>query len=144
MSNAPAHIQSIPLSGTGTDIFILLGRPSRPSRSATNTIVAGQAARYELNMATINGASGKVALSCSGAPAGASCSVFPPTADLNGSGTPITVVVNTTARPVQRAARLSGFHGSSSAGTAPGTYLLHVVASTRKISGSTDLPITIK
>lgn len=144
ISNAPSHIQSIPLSGTGTDISIAFGRPSRPSRSAANTIVAGQSARMELNLITTNSASGKVALTCSGAPAGASCSVFPPIADLSGSGTPITVIVITTARVPQRAARLSAFDHSSNAGTPAGNYSLHVIASTPKTSGRTDLPISIK
>jgi hypothetical protein len=143
-SNAPSHIQFIPLTGTGADLLIALGRPSRPTRSVANIIVAGQAARMEMNLASTNSASGRVALTCSGAPAGASCSVIPAIADLSGSGTPITVVVNTTARVPQRAARLSAFDHGSGAGTPAGNYSLRVIASTPKTSGSTDLPITIK
>jgi hypothetical protein len=143
-SNAPSRVQSIPLTGTGTDISIAFSRPARPSRSAANVIVAGQSARMELNLATTNSASGKVALTCSGVPAGATCSVFPATADLSGAGTPITVVVNTTARPLQRAARLSSITRDLPSGTSPGNYALHITATTRVWSGSVDLPISVK
>jgi hypothetical protein len=142
--DAVSGMQSIPLTGTGADISIALSRPVRSSRSAANVILAGQSARMELNLASSNSASGKVSLTCSGAPAGATCRVFPATADLSGAGTPITVLVNTTARPLQRAARLSSVTRDLPAGTSPGNYQLHITATTRVRSGSVDLPISVK
>jgi hypothetical protein len=141
--DAPSGPQSISLSGVGADIFIAFRRPSRPSRSATDIVVAGQTARVELNLATTNGATGTVALSCTGAPIGASCSVSPSTLDLSGLGKPVTVIVKTTARHPQRAARLGSAERNSAPSTPSGNYSLHITASTRIRSGSVDLPIVI-
>lgn len=89
-SNSP---QTIPLSGTGVSVGLNLNSAGPTSA----TVQAGQAAAYQL---TIGGAGfgGTASLSCTGAPAGASCSL-PSSINLNAStGSPFTVSVTTTSR----------------------------------------------
>ncbi len=80
-SNAP---QSVPLTATAMNFAI-----DPPNVAATSaTITAGQTATYQLNLQSIDGFAGPVTLTCSGAPAGATCTVVP---------TPITLAANATA-----------------------------------------------
>ena len=76
-----------------------------PNSSLSATVNAGQTAVYNLILSS-EGFTGPVALSCSGAPAGTSCSVSPASADLPTliSTVPITVTVTTTTQ-----ARNQGF-----------------------------------
>jgi hypothetical protein len=70
-----------------------------PSGSSTTaTITAGQTATFNLEISP-SGFTGEVALSCTGAPQGATCTVSPSSVTLDGS-TPVgvTVTVTTTAR----------------------------------------------
>jgi YD repeat-containing protein len=86
---------TIAVSGTGTDFN--LGPQS--GGSTTATISAGGTATYNLSASGTAGFSGSATLSCTGAPALASCSVNPSSVTLNGT-TPqsFTVSVTTTAR----------------------------------------------
>jgi hypothetical protein len=63
------------------------------------SVTAGQSATYNLSLQSINGLSGRVNLSCTGAPMGATCSVTPASLTLAGAAaTPFSVKVTTTAR----------------------------------------------
>jgi hypothetical protein len=63
------------------------------------TVAAGQSATYDLSLRPVNGLSGRVNLSCNGAPVGATCSVTPASLTTDGStAVPFTVRVTTTAR----------------------------------------------
>jgi hypothetical protein len=86
---------TIAVSGNGIDFN--LGPQS--GGSATATILAGGTATYNLSASGTSGFSGSATLSCTGAPAAASCSVNPSSVTLNGT-TPqsFTVSVTTTAR----------------------------------------------
>jgi hypothetical protein len=87
--NAADSPQSVPLSGAGQDFSMA------PSGSPTATISPGQNVNYTVAVAPAGGFSQTVSLSCSGAPAGATCSV-PGSVTLNGSGsTPVKVTVTT-------------------------------------------------
>jgi hypothetical protein len=68
-----------------------------PNSSLSATVSAGQTANYNLILSS-EGLTGPVALSCSGAPAGTTCSVSPASADLPTfvSTVPVTVTVTTT------------------------------------------------
>jgi hypothetical protein len=66
--------------------------------SLSATVSAGQTATYNLVVSAENGFSGTVALACSGAPAGTTCSASPVSASLptDSSSVPVTVTVATT------------------------------------------------
>ena len=73
--------------------FVMTSAPS------SQTVSAGQTANFALAMAPLNGLQGTVALACSGAPLGATCSVSPPSVTLTGTDTANSMVtVTTTAR----------------------------------------------
>jgi hypothetical protein len=80
------------LTGTGTD-FALAVSP------ASLTINAGQAAKYTLTIAPLNGFNLGVSAACTGAPQATSCSVTPQSLTLDGSSpATVTVDVKTTTR----------------------------------------------
>jgi hypothetical protein len=93
--DAPGSPQTVRLSGTGTDFSVAAGTGS----STSATAAAGQTATFNLSISGAAGFSGTVALTCSGAPAAATCSITPSSLTLNGT-TPAnaTVSVATTAR----------------------------------------------
>ena len=63
------------------------------------TVTGGQSATYNLSLQSINGLRGRVNLSCTGAPMGATCSVTPASLTLDGAAaTSFSVKVTTTAR----------------------------------------------
>ena len=92
--NAPSGMQTTTLSGTGIDFALT-------STGATSATVAGSGASvtYPLQLSSLTGLSGNVALSCSGAPTNSSCVVTPPIGSL-GTTTPITVTLETAVTPV--------------------------------------------
>jgi hypothetical protein len=92
VDDAATSPQSVALSGTGQDFGV--------SASTTSaTVTAGQTASYTLRLASEGGFSGAVSLTCTGAPATATCSLTPSSVTLTGSGAaPISVRVTTTAR----------------------------------------------
>jgi Abnormal spindle-like microcephaly-assoc'd, ASPM-SPD-2-Hydin/HYDIN/CFA65/VesB-like, Ig-like domain/Cep192 domain 4 len=69
------------------------------SNPTSNTVSAGQSATYTMAIAPNNGFSGSVALSCSGAPPSANCSVSPASVTVTNGASPAsaTVTVTTTA-----------------------------------------------
>jgi hypothetical protein len=87
--NAASGVQTTTLTGTGVD-FVLT------ATGVTNSTVAGSGASttYSLQLSSLTGLSGNVALSCSGAPANSTCTVVPAIASL-GTTTPIAVTVET-------------------------------------------------
>jgi hypothetical protein len=91
--NAYNSPQTVALIGTVPDFA--LGPPSGSSTSAT--VAPGQPATYTLSMSGIGGFTGAVTFACTGAPAGATCTVWPVTATAANSATNITVTVSTTA-----------------------------------------------
>ncbi len=111
-SNAP---QSVPLTGPAMNFII-----DPPSVGATSaTVTAGQTAIYQLNLQSIDGFAGPVTLTCSGAPAGATCTVIPTPITLAANATtPFQVQVTTTAGPAT--ANLLPIQMSLSAHSSPG------------------------
>jgi hypothetical protein len=100
--NTPGSPQSIVVEGTGQDFSVT------PSPTSL-TVTPGQAANYTLTVAPVDGFEQTVSLSCSGAPAGAMCTVTPVSVTLNGtsSATADVAVVTTAAtagmvRPVSQ------------------------------------------
>ena len=87
--NGPSGTQATTLSGTGIDFALT-------ATSSTSATIAGSGASttYALQLASLNGLSGNVALGCSGAPANSTCVVTPSVASL-GTTTPIAVTVET-------------------------------------------------
>jgi hypothetical protein len=93
--NAANSPQSIPVTGAATNFAI-----DPPNVGATSaTVTAGQTATYQLNLQSIDGFTGPVTLTCTGAPVGAACSVSPTPITLTANATaPFQVTVTTTAR----------------------------------------------
>jgi hypothetical protein len=103
--NAGGSPQTIPLSGSGQDF-------SFTSSSSTQTVTPGSTATYTIGINPIAGFNQMVALSCSGAPAGSTCSLSPSSIALSGS-TPASVTVSvTTAGNSAAAAQPQGPHGT--------------------------------
>ena len=86
--NASGSPQTIPLSGSGQDF-------SFTSSSSTQTVNPGSTAAYTIAVNPIAGFNQTVALSCSGAPTGATCSLSPSSIALSGS-IPASVTVSVT------------------------------------------------
>jgi Phosphoesterase family/Abnormal spindle-like microcephaly-assoc'd, ASPM-SPD-2-Hydin len=84
--NAPGNPQTVALAGLGQDFSLAL------SSSSTATVTAGQTANYSLEITPAGGFNQIVALSCTGAPASATCSLSLSSVALNGS-TPVSVTV---------------------------------------------------
>jgi hypothetical protein len=86
--NASGSPQTIPLSGSGLDF-------SFTSSSSTQTVTPGSTATYTIAVNPIAGFNQMVALTCSGAPTGSTCSLSPSSIALSGS-TPASVTVSVT------------------------------------------------
>lgn len=97
--SAAGSPHSVKLTGTGTTTapppasdFSLALTPG------SSTVAAGQSASFTLTIAASGGFSQAVALSCSGAPAGATCTVSPGSANPNGATASAKVTLTSTAR----------------------------------------------
>jgi hypothetical protein len=90
--SASGSPQTVTLTGTGQDFSMA------SSGTTSATVTPGQTATYTLSLASSGGFSGNVALTCSGAPSGATCSVSPATVSVIGTtAANPTVTVTTTA-----------------------------------------------
>ncbi|MGN6593262.1 MAG: choice-of-anchor D domain-containing protein, partial [Terriglobales bacterium] len=99
--NAGGSPQTVGLSGNGTAAAgptsgaVTLAPAA--GGSTTATIEPGDTAVYNLTVQSTTGFNGNVNLTCSGAPAGAACTVTPAAVTLGAALTPFTVKVTTTA-----------------------------------------------
>jgi hypothetical protein len=86
---------TIIVSGNGTDFNLV---PQQGGSTAA-TVAAGGTATYNLSISGTSGASGSVNLSCSGAPAAATCTINPTSITLNGTtAANFSVTLSTTSR----------------------------------------------
>ncbi len=93
--SATGGVQFVSLSGTAQDFSLA----TATTAGSTATVTAGQTATYMLSLGAGGGFSGNVALTCSGAPAMATCSVSPAMVAVGGATVAAaTVTVTTTAR----------------------------------------------
>ncbi|HEY8054591.1 MAG TPA: choice-of-anchor D domain-containing protein [Terriglobales bacterium] len=99
--NGNGSPQTVTLSGNGTaapgPTGGTLTLAPAAGGSATATVAPGSTAEYNLAVQSTSGATGNVNLTCSGAPAGAACTVTPAAITLGASLVPFTVKVTTTA-----------------------------------------------
>lgn len=99
--NAVGSPQIISLTGMGTDFSLDAAAgancPASGNCSVSTTVTGGQTATYNLQVSSLNGFTGTVALGCSGGPTSAVCTVAPTSVVLNGSSAGFTVTVTTTA-----------------------------------------------
>jgi len=92
--NASGSPHAVALTGSATDFSLA----AATGGSTTATVMAGNAATYSLQVSPLNGFTGTVALSCTGAPSLATCTVAPTSVTPNGSSpSAFTVTVTTTA-----------------------------------------------
>ena len=89
--NATGSPQVVALTGTGPDFSIA------STGAASATVAPGQTATYTMSVASGGGFNQSVALTCSGAPSGSTCTVSPTPLQLGGSPATATVTVTTTA-----------------------------------------------
>jgi|SRR5579859_1579655 len=93
--NAPGSPQAITLIGTGTDFTVV----PATGLQTTATVLAGQTATYNLAFSGTPEFTGTLALTCTGAPTLASCTIAPTSLSLNGTNAVnATVTVTTTSR----------------------------------------------
>jgi len=101
--HAQGSPQAIPVSGMGTDFSLVAATgancPSGGNCTTSATVTDGQTATYNLQVSSLNGFTGTVALGCAGAPALAVCTVAPTSVVQNGSSSAaFTLTVTTIAR----------------------------------------------
>jgi hypothetical protein len=94
--NAPGSPQTLALSAASQGFTLA----PASGQSTTVQVTPGSSATYILSLTGLGGFSGGVSLSCSGAPAGATCSVWPKQISPGTSATNVTVTVSTTATSV--------------------------------------------
>ncbi|HTZ95064.1 MAG TPA: choice-of-anchor D domain-containing protein [Terriglobales bacterium] len=123
--NAPGSPHNIPLSATGQAPFQLT------TNCTSLTVVPGQSAIYTVSLAPAQGFTKSVALSCSGVPALATCTVNPNNITLDGATTVQAQVTATTMPPTadllppsERTNRLAGVIGFSGMAGLAGLVLL--------------------
>jgi len=86
-----AGTQTVPLSGSGMDFAVT-------SSTTTQTVSAGQTAKYSLTFTPQGGFNQTVNLACTGAPSESTCTLTPSTVTLNGTAsTTVAAAVSTTA-----------------------------------------------
>jgi hypothetical protein len=101
--SAPGGTQTVNLSGTGQDFVIA------PNGSGSKSVAPGQSAGFQLQVSPQGGFNQSVTLSCSGAPASATCSVSQTSVAMNGSAAVnVSVTVFTQAATATRSPRPSG------------------------------------
>jgi hypothetical protein len=108
--NAASGVQTTTLSGTGLDFTLI-------STGVSSATVAGSGASvtYAMQLSSLNGLSGNVALSCTGAPANSTCTAVPGVA-LLGTTTPVSMTIETAVPTVAALAPPAGpFRASSAA-----------------------------
>ena len=91
--NASGSPHTVSLAGSATDFALA----AAASGSTTATVTDGNTATYNLQVSSLNGFAGTVALGCAGAPALAVCTVAPSSVALSGPSSAFTVTVTTTA-----------------------------------------------
>jgi len=111
---------------TALDLVVLVSDFSFSTSPASVTLEAGQTASYSLAIAPSNRLTGRVQLSCSGAPAGATCALTPSAVTLDGSKPgQANVQVTTTARALASPGGGDGRYGRP--GGSPLLWLLALV-----------------
>ncbi len=86
--NAGGGTQTVALNGTGVDFSLV------PNGATSVAVASGGSATFPLVLTSISGLNGTVGLSCSGAPAGSTCTVNPAAGALGGK-VDVSVVVQT-------------------------------------------------
>ncbi len=78
---------SIPVSGTGADFQLSV------QGASSSTVTGGSSATYQLLLTPVGASEGQVAFTCTGAPAGSTCSANPENVTMTGTGATATVQV---------------------------------------------------
>jgi hypothetical protein len=107
VDNAAGSPHTVPLAGTGTDVSISVSPTSQ-------TTAPGTPVRYTVTVAPRYGFKGAVALSCTGAPTGATCAASPASLAINGTNSAnstVTVATPTSAPKATYTLKFTGGHG---------------------------------
>ncbi len=90
----------IPVSGTAADFQLSV------QGSSSSTVIGGATATYQLLLTPVGASAGQVAIGCTGAPQGSTCTANPSMVTMDGSGATATITV-TVATPATTAASLA-------------------------------------
>jgi hypothetical protein len=98
-------VEKVALNGSASDFAVTIG-----ASGSSQTVNSGQSATFNLNVASIDGFNGSIALACSsGLPTGTSCAFNPATAAISGSGNvPVTLTISTAAHSSAQPATTAG------------------------------------
>jgi hypothetical protein len=124
-ANVPSPLQ-VALTGYGEDFQLLV------SGSASAVIVSGQTATYTVQVLSVGGSSGTLAMGCTGVPQNASCTVSPSTVPVTANGNGFATVTVTTGVASSSAAATPPFARWAQAGVALGTLLPCIFLGFRK------------
>lgn len=128
VSGFPESPYAVPLTAYVGDVKLSLVRPRRPARWATSSA----AQSYEVKIGASAGMDAIAELSCSGVPAGVTCTVYPQNVGLAGGAASATVTV----RAPQRSQRLRA--------PRPETIPLKVHATIQGVTRTLEIPVQIQ
>jgi len=135
-----AATTAIPLLGRGVNIELF--RPSRPSRSGTTTVVAGQSRQVDFSIG-VAGVPGPVHISCEVIPALADCEVS--NASVSGAGShDLSVTLHTSRRRPQKMRAIGEDPDAAELGTPPGAYTVRVTAAFAGVTRTIDFPLQVR
>ncbi len=107
--SSSSQTYTVPLSGFGDDFTLAA------TTGTSQTVTSGSTASYGLSATPVNGTTGAIQFSCSGAPAGASCAVTPSQGALDGKNAfdvTLTVITGQTTAKAAPMKRLGGWPGA--------------------------------
>jgi hypothetical protein len=110
---------NVPLTGDGADFQLSV------QGTSSNTVTGGSSATYQLILTPVGASAGQVTFTCTGAPAGSTCSTNPVNATMTGTGATATIQVTvTTAATSAHSAPTPPWKSSSAAGAVLGCCLV--------------------
>ena len=110
---------NVPLTGDGADFQLSV------QGASSNTVTGGSSATYQLILTPVGASAGQVTFTCTGAPAGSTCSTNPVNATMTGTGATATIQVTvTTAATSAHSAPAPPWKSRSAAGAVLGCCLV--------------------
>jgi len=136
--SAAGSPRTVALNGTGTAITISVARPTRPhfSGGSTFTMGAGMSVEIPMTVASSLPVDAKLSVSCSGLPAGITCTVDPNQIGMQQGMAQFRVKL--AMNGANRSKRLSSMQ------VKPGTYTVHVRVGLGSIIRSLDVPFQVQ
>jgi hypothetical protein len=110
---------NVPVTGIGADFQLSV------QGASTNTVTGGSSATYQLLLTPVGASAGQVTLTCTGAPAGSTCSMNPVSVTMAGTGATATIQVTVvTAAATAHTRPMAPWGGGTAAGATLACLLL--------------------